>query len=50
MTDSNTGAAPVSTGEEQIVRRVIKRRPARKQVELGEVEKKQLEQTGQTYK
>ncbi|GAA5957115.1 hypothetical protein JCM3765_005411 [Sporobolomyces pararoseus] len=30
-------------------KRMVKRKPARKQVEQGEVEKKQPEQTGQTY-
>jgi len=31
------------------IKKMIKRKPARKQVEQGQVEKKQPEQTGQTY-
>jgi hypothetical protein len=31
------------------VKRLVKRRPARKQVEVGQIEKKQPEQTGLTY-
>ena len=44
------GTLQVASQPEAVVaRRTIKRRPARKQVEEGEVEKKALEQTGQTY-
>lgn len=35
--------------ETEVIRKVIKRRPARKQVEEDEVEKKAPEQSGQTY-
>ncbi|GAA5929608.1 active spliceosome conformation promoter CWC2 [Sporobolomyces koalae] len=43
MSDSEAPPRPV------VVKKLVKRKPARKQVEQGQVEKKQPEQTGQTY-
>lgn len=42
---AEVAAAPVEPPK----KRMVKRRPARKQVEQGQIEKKQPEQTGQTY-
>jgi len=41
--------APVEAVVAPPKKRMVKRKPARKQVEQGQIEKKQPEQTGQTY-
>lgn len=43
------GSKKKALHDENATRKIIKRRPAPKQVEEGEVEKKAVEQTGQTY-
>lgn len=49
LAESSSNGAANGSNQIEAARRTIKRRPARKQVEEGEVEKKALEQTGQTY-